>query len=133
MVKKRMKKSSNKAASHSASSIRNIISRTGKQDKKEQLFQVEVDAAMILFSAIVVLTMILIFTANERNLTPNCSYLDPLFIDIAALAGSAFLIIEGMWSIVKSPASHAKQIFRLFRVLFAVAVLTIHILQIKYG
>ncbi|HIH42900.1 TPA: hypothetical protein HA246_04615 [Candidatus Woesearchaeota archaeon] len=133
MAKKRMKSLRNKAISHSAGSVRNIFSGFKKQDKKEHLFQIEVDAAMIIFSIIVVLTIILIFSANERNLVPNCSYLDPLFIDVAALAGSAFLIIEGMWSIVRSPASHAKQIFRLLRVLFAVGVLTMHVLQIKYG
>ncbi len=126
MVRKRSKKSNNRFVNKSAGSI-------NKNTKRERLFQVEIDAAMILFSIIVVLAVILIFTANEKNLTSNCSYLDPLFVDIIALAGSAFLIIEGMWSIVRSPASHAKQIFRLLRVLFGVAVLTMHILQIKYG
>ena len=102
-------------------------------NKKERIFQIEIDAAMIIFSLIIVLAIIFIFSINTKNLPSNCSYLDPLIVDIIALFGSSFLIIEGMWSIVRSPASHAKQIFRLIRVLFGVSILTMHILQLKYG
>jgi len=126
LARRKNRQNQNKSVSNSSSSI-------NKNSKKEHLFQIEIDAAMIIFSVIVMLAVIFLFTANERNLTPNCSYLDPPIVDVIALFGSAFLIIEGMWSIVRSPASHAKQIFRLLRVLFAVAVLTMHVLQIKYG
>jgi len=89
--------------------------------------------ASIAFSAAVAASVIYVFKKNLKNLTLNCSFLDPIIVDVFALLGGAFLIIEGMWSIVKLPASDSRQNFRVIRVLFGVAVFTIHVMQIKYG
>jgi hypothetical protein len=103
------------------------LSKEGGQFKKR------IYAATIILSSIVALIVVTIFNKNLRNLIPNCSFLDPVIIDIGALFASTFLIVEGMWSIKRFPAPLPRQIFRMIRVLFGVAIFTIHVLQLKYG
>ncbi len=59
-----------------------------------------------------------------------CSYLDPISIDIVALAAGLFLIVEGLTDIVKHKHSPVRsQVSRFLRVCFGVSIVVIHIMQ----
>jgi hypothetical protein len=74
----------------------------------------------------------IIFIANHKNITLNCSYLDPPLVDVIALLGSIFLIGEGFLALRRN-GTKAQQLSRVVRILFGASVLTIHVLQVYFG
>ncbi|MBW3015771.1 hypothetical protein KY330_05080 [Candidatus Woesearchaeota archaeon] len=67
---------------------------------------------------------------NGEKVANQCSYLDPITIDIFAFSAAVFLIIEGVWRIVEHRGQPLrKQFTRTLRVGFGFAIATIHILQ----
>jgi len=81
------------------------------------------------------LSLISIFTAfivqfNGQNILSQCSYLDPISIDLLAFVAALFLVIEGIYRIdehLHMPLK--KQLTRAIRVAFGCAILTLHIMQ----
>ncbi len=67
---------------------------------------------------------------GESSVKIDCSYLDPITIDILAFIAGLFLIIEGFFRIYEHPnASLKSQFTRCIRVAGGCALLTLHILQ----
>lgn len=74
------------------------------------------------------LSFIIQTSANKR--VSSCSYLDPLTVDIFALAIAVFLFIEGLVSIFKHKESKiASQLSRCLRMCIGTSIFVIHILQ----
>ena len=62
-----------------------------------------------------------------------CSYLDPVTVDILALAIAAFLIIESLASIFKHKESSVRsQLIRCVRLCIGAGILVIHIMQFMH-
>ncbi len=71
-----------------------------------------------------------IIQSRANTVVSSCSYLDPLAVDIAALAMSAFLIIEGITDIfVHRQYLVRRQLTRCLRVALGCSILTIHTMQ----
>ncbi|MFA5317882.1 MAG: hypothetical protein WC323_00170 [Patescibacteria group bacterium] len=84
-------------------------------------------ALLFIFSAI------LVQIKGQSELSMNCSYLDPITIDIFAFIFALFLVIEGMYKIYQDKdAALTKQMTRSIRVSVGMAILTLHILQFFY-
>ncbi|MBW3004196.1 hypothetical protein KY328_03560 [Candidatus Woesearchaeota archaeon] len=67
---------------------------------------------------------------NGQDPVNGCSYLDPITVDIFAILFSLFLIIEGVYKIIKDIDKPFWSNFtRFVRISLGFAVLTIHILQ----
>lgn len=74
--------------------------------------------------------IIFIIFIQLRGTPNNCSYLDPVIIDILAFAAAIFLIVEGLYNIYKNqdrPLS--KNITRIIRVVFGFCIVTLHIIH----
>jgi len=70
---------------------------------------------------------------GQNGLFPNASYLDPIYIDVAAFAAAFFFIIEGTWRISEHKnASWKRQFTRSLRIAFGFGILTVHIIQLFY-
>ncbi|PIR93194.1 hypothetical protein COT99_01890 [Candidatus Falkowbacteria bacterium CG10_big_fil_rev_8_21_14_0_10_43_10] len=84
-------------------------------------------------SLLFIFSAILIQTKGQSGLKINCSYLDPITIDIFAFIFALFLVIEGIYKIYQSKdAVLTKQITRGIRISFGLAILTLHLIQIFY-
>jgi hypothetical protein len=87
-------------------------------------------------SITIVLSVIMIFLVamlqfyGQSKISQQCSYLDPIYIDILAFFAGLFLVIEGFISIIsKNDDSLIKQSSRIIRVLLGFSIITLHIIQ----
>lgn len=77
------------------------------------------------------ITVIIIFFIQINAAPNNCSYLDPLLIDVLALLAATFLIIEGLINIHKNQDTSLKyNMTRIIRVVFGFCIITIHLIQL---
>ncbi|MEK6895258.1 MAG: hypothetical protein AABX48_01950 [Nanoarchaeota archaeon] len=66
---------------------------------------------------------------TEGSLT-NCSYLDPISIDVFALIAALFLFLEGSYRIYEHKNMSLKNQFtRAIRVAFGCSIISLHIIQ----
>lgn len=85
---------------------------------------------LVLVLAIAISVSIYIQLTAQSNLS-NCSYLDPITVDIFAFLGALFLIIEGLYSIyINKNVILKKQLTRIIRVCFGFTIFTLHIIQL---
>jgi len=81
----------------------------------------------------IAIMLAMLIQLNAQSKVNSCSYLDPITIDILALLGALFLIIEGLARIYEHPSETIKSQFtRTLRVAGGFAILTIHIMQFVY-
>jgi NhaP-type Na+/H+ or K+/H+ antiporter len=67
---------------------------------------------------------------NAISKVSQCSYLDPILVDILAFSAALFLVIEGFARIFEHPKATLKRQFtRIVRISFGFAILTLHIIQ----
>ncbi len=70
---------------------------------------------------------------NANASVSQCSYLDPLVVDILAFLAALFLVIEGIYHIVRNrDQPFREQWTRSIRVAFGCAILTLHIMQVLH-
>jgi len=80
-----------------------------------------------------VIGSIIVQITGQNSLTVNCSYVDPLTVDVLAFIVTLFLIFEGLYKIFKEPDLYfTKQITRSIRIAMGSAILAMHILQVMY-
>ena len=71
-----------------------------------------------------------VIQTNANKQVSSCSYLDPITIDIFALAVAVFLFIEGLVSICKHKESKVtSQLSRCLRMCIGTGIFVIHVLQ----
>ena len=88
---------------------------------------------IVVFSIIFVTASILIQLSSGDFTKINCSYIDPINIDIGAIVGSIFLIIEGISRIHVNKKDKLKiHLLRVLRVSFGFSILILHIFQFSY-
>ncbi len=86
-----------------------------------------------ILSVISIITIFFVQLRQQDKLTLKCSYLDPFLIDVFALSGGLFLVIEGIYKMVKEKDINPKmQITRALRITLGISILTIHIMQVLY-
>lgn len=74
-------------------------------------------------------TALVVQLRGQHGVT-NCSYLDPVAIDLLAFLAGAFLVVEGLYRITEdSDAPVGRQLSRILRVSFGCSIITLHILQ----
>lgn len=67
---------------------------------------------------------------NANNNISKCSYLDPILIDVLAFLAALFLLIEGVYSIMKNKNQPLRQQWtRSIRIAFGCGILTLHLMQ----
>mgnify|MGYP006871775722 CR=1 FL=1 len=87
----------------------------------------------IALSAISSISAFYIQSTGKGAVSPGCSYLDPVTIDILAFLVALFLVAEGIFKIfINSNASLKSQLTRAIRVAIGLAIITIHIMQFLY-
>ena len=84
----------------------------------------------IILSVLAVILFITIQLKGESEVPINCSYLDPIAIDLFAFLGAIFLIIEGAVRITEHKNdSLKKQFTRIIRICAGFSILALHIMQ----
>jgi len=84
-------------------------------------------------SLLFIFSAIIVQIKGQSELEINCSYLDPITIDIFAFIFALFLVTEGMHKIYQDKdAVLKKQATRSIRVSVGMAIITLHILQVFY-
>jgi uncharacterized membrane protein len=67
---------------------------------------------------------------GKRSAGAQCSYLDPILIDLLAFSAALFLIFEGFYQIVRKKSDTLEdRILVGLRIAFGVSILVIHVLQ----
>jgi hypothetical protein len=85
------------------------------------------------FFSIASIAIAFIIQSNANKSVRSCSYLDPVTVDIFALAFAVFLILEGFWDIFRHKHYSLKaQMTKSIRICIGFAILTIHIMQFFY-
>ena len=83
-----------------------------------------------LFLSIASISIAFIIQSHANRSVRSCSYLDPIAVDIFALAFAVFLILEGYWDIFRHKHYPLKaQVTKSVRISIGFAILTIHIMQ----
>lgn len=77
--------------------------------------------------------IIVLFVQLRADAIPtrvNCSYFDPITIDLLAFAVSLFLVIEGIYRLHEhKQASFSRQFTRVVRVVTGAAIFSLHVFQ----
>ncbi len=82
------------------------------------------------------ITVLFVQIKAENFLTSNCSYFDPVTIDLLAFLAALFLIFEGIYRILEhKKAPLKKQATRSIRIAFGCAIIALHLTQFfsKFG
>lgn len=80
--------------------------------------------------SLITISIAFLVQSNANKCVRSCSYLDPITVDIFALAFSVFLILEGYWDIFRHKHYPLKaQVTKSVRICIGFAILTIHIMQ----
>ncbi len=67
---------------------------------------------------------------GKRNAGAQCSYLDPILIDLLAFSAALFLVFEGLYQIARKRSDTLEDRLLIgLRIAFGVSILVIHILQ----
>ena len=81
-------------------------------------------------SALFAIVLSLYVQLNGQKNLDRCSYLDPVIVDILALSAGIFLVIEGLYKIIKHRDDLPLYNFtRVVRVAFGCAIITLHIIH----
>lgn len=82
---------------------------------------------------IVIATAFLTQYYGQNELNQQCSYLDPITIDILAFIIAVFLIIEGFYQIYKNKQQgYKRHVLEIIRIGIGFAILTLHTMQFLY-
>ena len=66
----------------------------------------------------------------DKDLLINCSYLDPVTVDVLAFFAASFLILEGVYRLYEHRyATFSKQFTRAIRIALGCSILTLHVMQ----
>ena len=90
--------------------------------------------AVILTSVLSFITVVSAFVTQyraEQSLTPKCSYLDPILVDLLAFSAALFLVLEGLYRLIEhQEIKTAKdRLFLAIRIAFGFAIITLHVMQ----
>jgi len=70
---------------------------------------------------------------GENKLNQQCSYLDPIIVDILAFTVAIYLVVEGFFKIFKNKQqTYKRQFLRIMRIGIGFAILTLHIMQFMH-
>ena len=83
-----------------------------------------------IFCLLVIISVGLFQFYSQAKVT-NCSYLEPIIIDILAFIAAVFLVIEGLYRIHEHKNSIiSAQFSRILRIALGCAIITIHVIQL---
>ncbi|MEK7615604.1 MAG: hypothetical protein AAB420_00170 [Patescibacteria group bacterium] len=91
-------------------------------------------AAVILTGIISLVAIVSAFYTQwraEQTLTPKCSYLDPILVDLLAFSAGLFLVLEGLYRIIEHQEikTTKDRLFLAIRIAFGCAIITLHVMQ----
>jgi len=79
---------------------------------------------------LVAISLSLLVQLEANTSIIQCSYLDPVIIDVLAFTAALFLVVEGFCRLLEHKnASLKRQFTRSIRIAFGFAILTLHIMQ----
>jgi len=83
----------------------------------------------LVLSLVVIVVAFFVQLKAQIELT-NCSYLDPITVDILAFSAGLFLVIEGICRLLEHKSATLKRQFtRSIRIALGLAILTLHVMQ----
>jgi hypothetical protein len=84
-----------------------------------------------LFSIIASVSAFIVQTKGVNKVSQQCSYLDPISIDVLAFSAAIFLVVDGFYNMAKRRKSETLGDAMLIsiRIAFGFAIITLHTIQ----